>query len=176
VTARRDGILQDATSVQSHGAVDDLFGNYDGPLGAQIHGGGVALRVWAPTAKSMTLHLFDQPHGGDAVAVLAMSEDARSGVWTAEGGPDWNGKYYQYAVEVYHPWGGGAPPSGAGNVVTSYATDPYSRSLAADGERTHICDVANAPELKPPGWDYLRKPTSSLEPTVGLCTLNQVDP
>jgi pullulanase-type alpha-1,6-glucosidase len=67
------------------------------------------------------------------------------------------GKYYQYEIETYHPWGGGAPDGGLGGVVTSYVTDPYSRSLSADGERTHICDV-NAPELKPTGWDSLKKP------------------
>jgi len=56
------GRLRDATSVQNHGAVDDVFGGYDGPLGAEINRGGfggfggessVTVRVWAPTARDV---------------------------------------------------------------------------------------------------------------------------
>ena len=164
VTARRDGVLQDATSVQTHGAIDDLFGRYDGPLGAEIDEGHVTVRLWAPTAKSVHLRLFSEARGGVPEHVIPMTEDATSGVWTTEGDGDWVGKYYQYAVEVYHPWADGAPPSGCGNLVTSIVTDPYSRSLSANGVRTHIADL-DAPELKPSGWDYLQKPPASYEPT-----------
>ena len=115
------------------------------------------MRVWAPTARAVTLRLFDGPTGGHPASEVAMIEGEGTGVWTAQGGADWQERYYQYAVEVFHPWADGAPPSGSGNIVTSIATDPYSRSLAADGERTHICDIEHAPELKPAGWDQLRK-------------------
>ena len=40
-----------------------------------------------------------------------MTENPATGVWSVDSGgtaDDWNGKYYQYAVEVYHPWGEGA--------------------------------------------------------------------
>jgi pullulanase-type alpha-1,6-glucosidase len=150
------GRLRDATSVQNHGAVDDVFGNYAGPLGAEINRGGfggfggessVTVRVWAPTARDVRFLLFDRPSGGDPVFETAMRESA-DGVWTAVGPIDWEGKYYQFSVDVFHPWGGG--PAGA--FVRSRATDPYSKSLSADGERSHICDL-NSPDLKPAGWD-----------------------
>ena len=155
-------MLEDTTSVQNHGAIDDVCGGYEGPLGCEIGGGDVTMRVWAPTARSVQLLVFDNPHGGDPKAVVHMHEGAGAdtGVWSAQGSAaEWSGRWYQYAVEAYHPWGGGAPHTGAGGVVTSYTTDPYSRSLAADGERTHICDI-NSPDLKPVGWDTLQKPAS----------------
>ena len=43
------------------------------------------------------------------------------------------GKYYKYRVRVYCPW--------TRRVETVESTDPYSRSLAANGERTHVCDT-----------------------------------
>jgi hypothetical protein len=60
VTARRDGVLQDATSVQPHGAVDDLFGRYDGPLGVEIRRGESSLkgaRQLSVIPKPITLNL-----------------------------------------------------------------------------------------------------------------------
>lgn len=150
--------LRDATSVQNHGAVDDVFGSYEGPLGCQVRRDGVSVRLWAPTAVAVTLRLFDAPHGGEPFAEIAMEE--REGVWGADGGAEWIGRYYQYKIEVFHPWADG--PSG--NVTVAYVTDPYSRSLSADGEYTHVCDV-DAPELKPPGWDTLQKPNHGRHPT-----------
>lgn len=52
--AAADGAPLDATGVQIPGALDALF-VYDGALGPTFEGGGVALRVWAPTAQSVEL-------------------------------------------------------------------------------------------------------------------------
>ena len=40
--------LRDATSVQNHGAVDDVFGSYDGPLGCQVRRDGAVRRSFRP--------------------------------------------------------------------------------------------------------------------------------
>jgi hypothetical protein len=49
-------------------------------------GGGVAMRVWAPTATSVTLHIYNKPHGGDSIAEVPMVEGAAGpGVWGAVG-------------------------------------------------------------------------------------------
>ena len=154
------GRLRDATSVQNHGAIDDVFGSYDGPLGAEISKPGfggfggeskVTIRLWAPTARDVTLRVFDNASYDSRSFEVTMNE-ARDGVWVAEGPLDWEGKYYQYVVDVFHPWGGGP----AGSFVQSIATDPYARSLSADGERVHICDI-DSPELKPSQWDDTEK-------------------
>lgn len=52
------------------------------------------------------------------------------------------GRYYQYRIRVYCPW--------TQAIETSYATDPYSRSLAANSARSHIVDIRDA--ALPPGW------------------------
>ena len=175
------GRLRDATSVQNHGAVDDVFGGYEGPLGVAIErgssggfagfGGGVknrdaasvTVRVWAPTARRVRFRLFDRASGDDPSFDTEMTESA-DGVWTVIGPIDWEGKYYQFEVDAYHPWGGGP----AGSFVRAVATDPYSRSLSADGRRSHIADV-NSPALKPAGWDDTERWKSacvqSAEPT-----------
>lgn len=46
-------------------------------------------------------------------------------------------------VTAYHPL--------SRQIVTSEATDPYSRCCTANGERTQIVDLAS-PDLAPPGW------------------------
>ena len=48
-----------------------------------------------------------------------------------QGPASWLGKYYKYRVKVYSPW--------SQRIETLEATDPYSRSLAADGARTQVC-------------------------------------
>jgi len=138
----------DATGVQLQGAIDDLYA-YDGPLGADFgRDGEVTLRVWAPTARDVTLILYDSPRGDDAREERAMTLDPATGVWSARG-IDLDGKFYNYAVTVFNPT--------TGKVSTNVASDPYARSLAADGRRAHVCD-ASKDELKPAGWDALEKP------------------
>lgn len=54
-----------------------------------------------------------------------------STVWRLLQGPaEWVGKYYKYRAKVYSPW--------SRKVEVLEATDPYSRSLAADGARTQV--------------------------------------
>ena len=47
-----------------------------------------------------------------------------------QGPASWSGKYYKYRLEVYSPW--------SQRMEVLEATDPYSRSLAADGARTQV--------------------------------------
>jgi pullulanase-type alpha-1,6-glucosidase len=143
----RDGVLLDATSVQIPGVIDDLY-RYDGPLGLSFEGKTPTLRLWAPTARSVTLHLADRPTAPWRVTE-AMRSDASSGVWTAVGRPEWYGMYYAYEVEVYAP--------STGKVEMNLVSDPWSLSLSANGRRSQIVNLED-PALKPAGWDELRKP------------------
>jgi pullulanase-type alpha-1,6-glucosidase len=156
-----DGYVNAATSVQTHGAIDDVCGGYEGALGCELTKDmqSVMIRLWAPTAQSVRLRLFDDARGDGPRETIEMRENFEGpGVWSVKGPREWYGKYYQYEIVTYHQWGGGAPEGGMGNVTTSIATDPYARSLSSDGERVHIVDVRNDPALKPPGWDRLIKP------------------
>lgn len=70
--------------MQIPGVLDQLK-FYEGPLGAEISEDAVTLRVWAPTAQSVEVLLWEGPRGGDP-QTLTMTED-RLGVWTAEVSP-----------------------------------------------------------------------------------------
>lgn len=142
----------DATGVQMQGAIDDMCA-YDGPLGADFDAGkeSVTLRVWAPTAQTVALVLHDAPRDGQSVRVGMTRDAAATGVWSATGDyGEWHGKYYNYEVEVFNPT--------TGRVSVNVASDPYARSLAADGRRAQIYDVDGDESLKPDGWDQLSKP------------------
>ena len=73
-------VLHAAAGLQLPGVLDELFA-YDGPLGADWSEAGVSIRVWAPTAQSVELLLFEGPRT-PAADCVAMSEDA--GMWSYE--------------------------------------------------------------------------------------------
>lgn len=150
-----DGILQGATLVQSAGALDALYAEEATKLayGAIVEGGNVTFRLWAPTAKSVKLALFDEQH--KALGERTMTQDDASGSWSVQGGQELVGKFYRYDIEVYHP---------LSRKLESYqVTDPYSLSLAMNSEFSQVVDLDD-PALKPEGWDSLKAPHSQQNP------------
>ncbi len=143
------GRAVDATGLQIPGALDDLY-PYDGPLGVTFGQGDPAptLRLWAPTAGSVTLHLYDTERASYANKI-PMQWDSSTGVWSATGEADWKGKYYLYEVKVFAPY--------TGKIETNLVTDPYSFSLSMNSKRSQIVDLTDA-DLKPQNWDALAKP------------------
>lgn len=141
-----DGRYSATTGVQIGGVLDDLYANGE-PLGATFAGSVPSLALWAPTAQAVRLRLYDQPRGGTA-QLVAMARDEATGIWRAQGAADWNRKYYQYEVTVFAP--------SVGRVVTNLVTDPYSLSLAANGERSQIVNLRD-PDLQPEGWASLAR-------------------
>lgn len=148
VQARDDtGKVVDATALQIPGVLDDVY-EYSGPLGPSFEGDVPILRLWAPTAHRVSLHLFEDPVTTISETV-PMRLDPVTGVWSAEGLPAWGGKYYLYEVEVYVP--------STGNVETNLVTDPYSLSLSTNSERSQIVDLGD-PATRPTGWEDVQKP------------------
>lgn len=157
ITARDEsGRLVDLTGVQIPGVLDDLY-TYDGPLGLSFDGTTPSLRLWAPTARAVSLQLFADAQAPQAHK-LSMQPDSATGVWSLTGDASWLGKYYLYEVEVYVPV--------TGQVEKNQVTDPYSISLSTNSRRSQIVDL-RAAALKPcagssniPGqaWDELVKP------------------
>ncbi len=92
------GKIKDATGLQIPGVLDDLY-TYDGPLGIIYDGDTPTLKLWAPTAKSVKLHLFDNPKPETEATVLAMALDPATGVWSITGEPDWTYKFFLYEVD-----------------------------------------------------------------------------
>ncbi len=155
-----DGTLKYTTGVQAFGALDALL-SYDGKLGVVFRHPGdttwfdwedddsypVKIKVWAPTAQSASLLLFD--HATDTAPLKTVPMHEHGGVWVADGDYDWKGKYYQLQATVF--------VSTTQSIVTNITTDPYSIDLSLNGVMSRITDL-EAEETKPPAWDFLASP------------------
>jgi len=159
VVASYDGAARlDATAVQVQGVLDALYaGNArTETLGVTYGAGGgdaLTVRLWAPTAVSVTLKRYATATGAE-VGSHPMTLDPASGVWRVSGDASWDRQFYLFDVEVYVPQ--------AGRLVHNLVTDPYSANLSADtpssgDPRSQFVNLAAA-DLKPEGWDTLAKP------------------
>jgi pullulanase len=151
------GKLVQVTSLQTSGLLDALFAPAaaNSALGATFDKAGVpTFRVWAPTAKSVSLNVYPDAAATSAASV-PMTRDAASGVWryTASNAAWTNRAYYTYSVKVLSRWADN-------KLVTNVVTDPYSLSLDANGRRSFVANLDSA-ALKPAGWD--QHPIARLE-------------
>jgi pullulanase len=156
----QNGTLQYATGIQDASVLDDLY-YYAGKLGVVFHHANqansndgqsddsspVTIKLWAPTAQSVSLLLFDQESDTTSSATILMQE--HNGVWTADGKSDWKGKYYLYSVSVWVPINA--------SLETNVTTDPYSIDIALNGTKSRITDL-DSDETKPDGWDHVDAP------------------
>jgi pullulanase len=159
-----DGHLRTATGVQIPGVLDDLYAN-DAQLGPTFAGGVPTLSVWAPTAHSVKLRLYDSSTS-PAYETVPMTRDDADGVWSVLGSPSWKGRYYVYEVEVWQP--------ATMQVETNLVTDPYSVSLSANSRRSQIVDLGD-PALAPTGWSTLVKPPLAAPEDIVLYELHVRD-
>jgi pullulanase len=157
----QSGALSYATGIQDAGVLDDIY-YYPGKLGVVVkhspdddcwfdwaddNEAAVKLKLWAPTAQSVSLQLFD--HENDAAPETTVAMHEHNGVWVARGTTDWKGKYYLYSVNVYVPVDK--------TVDTNVTSDPYSIDIALNGAKSRITDL-NSESTKPAGWDYSFSP------------------
>ncbi|MCO1333590.1 pullulanase-type alpha-1,6-glucosidase [Microbulbifer sp. OS29] len=143
-----DGNLLDATGVQMAGALDDRF-YYDGELGAHIGKDNIQIDLWAPTARSVKLHLFSNSDSDTADQLVSMQRDEATGVWHTNIDKQWDRGFYLYEVEVYSYF--------SRQIETNRVTDPYSLSLSINSGKSQIVNLDDR-DLKPRGWDRLHKP------------------
>ena len=159
-----DGKLLDATGVQIPGVLDDLYAGaaYEEPLGVVWQGNTPTVRVWAPTAQNVRLHLFPDAQS-EAESVLTLIRNDATGSWSIRGDPDWKGKYYLFEVMVYAPT--------TQKLETNLVTDPYSHALALNSTRSQIVDLAD-PALQPGGWSTLSKPPLAAPEDISVYELH----
>ena len=163
VVARdRDGNAVDVTGVQIPGLLDELY-PYDGPLGVTFKEGLPTLRVWAPTAQSVSLLLAGNTPTSEDLDELPLDLDPATGVWSITGDTDWKGQYYLYQVEVYAP--------STGRIETNVVTDPYSLSLSVNSQFSQIVDLSDA-DVEPQGWETLEKPALAAPEDIVLYELH----
>ena len=111
---------------------------YEGDdLGAAWTKDATTFRVWAPTAKSVKVKLYQGGTAGvdDLIEQIDMTADV-NGTWVVTKEGDLNGVYYTYLVEV--------------DGEVNEACDPYARTTGVNGQRAMVIDLdATDPE----GWE-----------------------
>ena len=143
------GRVADVTALQLPGALDDLHAQADAidDFGVSISPGATRWKLWAPTARAVSICLYDTDAAA-ARAVAPMIRDDATGAWSTRVPRDLSGGYYAYLVDVFVPGTG---------LVRNRVTDPYSISLGADSRRSWIGSL-DAASTKPPGWGGAPRP------------------
>ncbi|MDQ3405897.1 MAG: pullulanase-type alpha-1,6-glucosidase, partial [Actinomycetota bacterium] len=141
-----NGGLRHATGMQIAGALDDRYAAAAMKLGygPSFDNSGVTTRLWAPTAKSVRLRLFDTTvpaKDAQPRQVVDLRRDDVSGSWSARG--DWKNRYYQFEVTGWQPT--------VGAVRSVVVTDPYSVALSVDSTHSQFADLRD-PSAMPAGW------------------------
>ena len=154
----------DATGVQTAGVLDAVY-TYSGNLGVEFTHGTPTLRVWAPTAKSVGVRIYER---ADLMVgnYYPMTRDVTTGVWRVTGQTGWKNKYYLYEVQVYVPK--------TGKIEKNFVTDPYSISLSPNSVKSQIVDLDD-PILKPVGWENLKKPALATPEDIVIYELHVRD-
>lgn len=116
-----------------------LFTYTGSDLGAAYTPQATTFRVWAPTAKAVSVKLYETSQGNQG-KVYAMKKDVQ-GTWVKKVQGDLHGRYYTYVVEHH---------DGEYEVV-----DPYARACGVNGQRGMVVDLART---NPPGWEKDQRP------------------
>jgi pullulanase len=109
-------------------------------LGAVYNPSATTMKLWAPTARSVSVALFDDALGTN-FSSKTMTRDS-NGVWSVTIQGDLAGKYYLYQIAL--------PGLNGGEPVTVTVNDPYARGCSANSGRTLIYDPAGT---NPDGWE-----------------------
>ncbi len=99
---------------------------YSGALGAIYSLECTELRLWAPTARAVTLNIYDSGIEGKKIASYEMDKSV-NGTWVYFLAGDQNGTYYTYTVDVDHDF--------------NEIVDPYAKAVGANGLRGMIVDL-----------------------------------
>ena len=157
VAQRFDGEVVALSELQTARLLDTLYADAAertmyGPV---FSADGVTISVWAPTARRVSLRLFDSGAHDADFSEIAM-ERLPSGVWQASGPREWTDREYLYEVEVYVPYalprpGARDQEAMAGTIQQFLVTDPYATGLTIDGARAVVVDLAD-PAYMPQVW------------------------
>ncbi len=151
---KESGLIVNATSLQIAGVLDSLY-TYTNDLGVIWNSGVPTLRVWAPTAKSVMLHLYAD--STTTVSETVQMVAGEKGTWSVVGTADWKNKYYLYGIDVYAP--------SSSKIEHNIVTDPYAISLSMNSTRSQIVDLNDA-ALLPANWNTVTKTVAAPEDIV----------
>ena len=153
------GKVQNATTAQVAGALDDLYAaaNDVPDLGAVVKNGSTSFKVWAPTAQAVSA-VLTTPLGSSGLTRTTtepMQRDATTGVWQLTKPGNLQGTQYRYQVQVF--------VKGVG-LVRNLVADPYSLGLTLGSQQSVVVDL-NSPQAKPAGWDLGAPPATVSAPS-----------
>ena len=142
-----------ATYVQAANVLDDLYttGEADAneaTLGVVYEGDAITANLWAPTAQSVTLNVYDADK--NLVSANPMTEDSNTGIWSFQGTAALDRMFYRYELTVYHYQNSA--------IETIETSDPYSVSLSTNGVYSQFVNLSDD-DLKPEGWEGHTIPT-----------------
>ncbi|MGQ3051660.1 MAG: alpha-1,6-glucosidase domain-containing protein [Roseateles sp.] len=153
------GKVQNATTAQIAGALDDLFAaaNNVPDLGATARNGSTSFKLWAPTAQNVALVLTTALGNSPLTRTTTepMTRDAATGVWSLTKQGHLQGAIYRYQVQVF--------VRGVG-LVKNLVTDPYSLGLTMGGQQSVVMDLQSQ-ATKPNGWDQGAPPATVTAPS-----------
>ena len=150
-------LVKKAARIQTAMLIDELYAENAvrvQDLGATASADGVTFKVWAPTARSLTIHIWPDAVNGnweDGTVSEEMAFDEETGVWsyTTDKADTEGTAAYKYQIQVYHP--------ATRKFEDMWVTDPYSLSIFSGNSA--LIDLDNA-KAKPDGWDSVKAPHS----------------
>ena len=115
-------------------------------LGATWSEEKTSFRLWAPTATSARVNLYEtgNPDEADLIRQVRMKRDV-CGTWVAEIPGNLNGIYYTFGVTVRRK--------------RVEACDPYAMTTGVNGQRAMILDMSTT---NPEGWDKDQDPNAGI--------------
>ena len=135
--------LQTASIIDQLYTAKEFDANEEPNLGATILETGVNFKLWAPSASSVSVLLFNEDETPAKPISISMVENTDTGIWQATGDTKLNQSYYQYKIDVYHPE--------SKQFETLVTTDPYSLSLSINSKYSQVVDL-NSPTTQPSNW------------------------
>lgn len=126
---------------KSYKSFDD-YPVYDGEWNEMVYSPSATdFFLWAPTARTVNLLLYQNGAGGDAMQTVAMMPD-KDGLWktTVEG--DLKGRFYTFNVKVGDRWLGETP-------------GVMAKAVGVNGNRAAVIELF---ETNPEGWEQDVRP------------------
>lgn len=149
ITSDRNQNLLDATAIQYASLLDQAFFYPEADLGANCSPSECTLKLWAPTAQNVRVHLLKDSQVPLTEAEIFDCQRETQGVWALRLPTSRKNFYYLYEVELYQPL--------TDKIEKQLVTDPYSKSLSLNGQRSQLVDLTS-PESTPAGWNHVVKP------------------
>ncbi len=100
-----------------------------------------SFRIWAPTAETVQIRLYQEGTGGDPLQTIDMNK-ADSGTWNIDIPGDQKGLYYTFRVLINTKWQDEVP-------------DPYAKAVGVNGKRGFIMDLK---QTDPVNWQQDKGP------------------